>query len=104
VPAYQLAVKPEYFGKEIVTWEIDLHKFGNAGQVGDNLLAPIRNWHGLQAFHISARDLEKSPGEEFGRVRVFHLRGLTFAIVVEAFELNADRTGFRSATLYMEAK
>lgn len=105
-PLYEIRVDPDHaVGNKVVGWELGVYRITRKGVGQDNLLAPIRNWHGLQAFHFNALDLGSPPDKSiFGRVRIFHLPPFTLVAVVESFELVPSGDAFRTLALYIEAK
>ena len=51
VPLYKLSVEPDFdIHGNVVTWTLGLFRITRDRIEEENLLAPSRNWHGLQAF------------------------------------------------------
>lgn len=76
----ELRVTPAFDAwNDVQSWEVGIFHFADKG--GRNLLAPTRNWHGLQPFHVLPDDVE---GSGFGPRRV--IKRPEFRCTIEILE------------------
>jgi hypothetical protein len=76
----ELRVEPQFDASDQVSgWDIDLHQLGKHR----NLLAPVANWHGLQAFMISPADIDGSRSSVYPKRRVIPVYGMPLDCVIE---------------------
>jgi len=69
-------------------WDFTVKSFGQS----DNLLVPPGDWHGLQAYNLTAEDLASGIAKSaFGRTRAFKVDGGRINVTLEVQEAGTSR-------------
>ena len=78
---YFLSYTPEYWvGGQLEGIDVLLRRAG-AGADGANLLAPVKNWHGMQAYIFAASDLAQGRQKSaYGKERAIPIKNLGLVV------------------------
>ncbi len=99
-PVFLIEIEPTQDARgNAVYWELALRRITTKGVDEQNLLAPVKNWHGIQRFHLSRLTLDWPVEEGYGKLRHFDAGTLTLLVLVESFTLGSTHNSLRTLSL-----